>query len=250
LLCEGGRVSCAPPPCRVVHLPPLSRPRVLPSPLQVSCGLRHAVALSVSGRVYTWGEASYGQLGHDDTLPRLTPTWVSCLQLRKAVHVCAAARATFVLTNANEVVGWGLTSSVVLPTDAAQVRACKRRFRPGTCATAPAPALLRVEVEEEGGGPRRVVCAQALVVCSLTGCGAHPNPASVAALPEGSRVGHVLSNVQPPGCALPHHARPGAQATDCGLFPHHVLGGGAVHTKRGHGHCGQGALWAVNDAAV
>ena len=154
--------------------------------LAVSCGLRHAVALSLSGRVYTWGEASYGQvrkapctcrvpgypgcyrrarlllfhgylsmhvsgncetqcafwvsdfrrsmlsfwllslyrppppprycfvvgcqLGHDDTLPRGVPTWVSCLQLRKVVQVCAGARATTVLTDLNEIVAWGMTT--------------------------------------------------------------------------------------------------------------------------------------------
>jgi alpha-tubulin suppressor-like RCC1 family protein len=83
---------------------------VLVSGEQVSCGLRHAVALSISGRVYTWGEASYGQLGHDDTLPRSVPTWVDSLQLRKGVHVCASARATFVITNCNEIIAWGLTS--------------------------------------------------------------------------------------------------------------------------------------------
>ena len=80
---------------------------------QVSCGLRHAVALSISGRVYTWGEASYGQLGHDDTLARNVPTWVSSLQLRKIVQVCASARSTSVLTDFNEVIAWGMTSSVL-----------------------------------------------------------------------------------------------------------------------------------------
>ena len=35
-------------------------------PLQVSCGENHTAALSVDGRLFTWGRGKYGQLGHGD----------------------------------------------------------------------------------------------------------------------------------------------------------------------------------------
>lgn len=37
------------------------------SKLQVACGENHSAALSLDGRVYTWGLGKTGQLGHDST---------------------------------------------------------------------------------------------------------------------------------------------------------------------------------------
>ena len=42
----------------------------------VSAGKRHSVALGEDGRIYTWGDNKFGQLGHGDTKNRLAPTSV------------------------------------------------------------------------------------------------------------------------------------------------------------------------------
>jgi hypothetical protein len=39
----------------------------------VACGSRHSLALTRSGRVYSWGRGIYGQLGLGDTMDRHSP---------------------------------------------------------------------------------------------------------------------------------------------------------------------------------
>ncbi len=78
--------------------------------VQVSCGSRHTAAVSTTGKVLTWGEGHYGQLGHDDTASRAVPTVVASLNLRRVAQVCAMARGTACLTDNNELIAWGMTS--------------------------------------------------------------------------------------------------------------------------------------------
>ena len=81
--------------------------------VSVACGAKHAAALSSTGRVYTWGEGHYGQLGHGDTASRLKPTLVASLRLRQVQRVACAARSSHFITDYNEVVGCGCTTSVI-----------------------------------------------------------------------------------------------------------------------------------------
>jgi len=37
--------------------------------VDIACGARHSVAVGERGRVFTWGSAKYGQLGHGDLIP-------------------------------------------------------------------------------------------------------------------------------------------------------------------------------------
>ena len=41
---------------------------------QVSCGARHVGAIKTDGTLWTWGRNTYGQLGHNNTTQRNTPT--------------------------------------------------------------------------------------------------------------------------------------------------------------------------------
>ncbi len=60
--------------------------RICPSYLyslgQVSCGQCHSAAVTDDGKLFTWGNSSYGRLGHGDREDQLKPKLVSGL-LRK-----------------------------------------------------------------------------------------------------------------------------------------------------------------------
>ena len=64
---EASRLPCLPPP----HIHVLT--------LQVSCGENHTSALSLDGRLFTWGRGKYGQLGHGDFKSLQAPEPVKAL---------------------------------------------------------------------------------------------------------------------------------------------------------------------------
>lgn len=76
----------------------------------ISCGARHAAAMTSSGRLYTWGDSSYGQLGLDDTQARSYPTCVTALATKRMRDVQCGSRSTLAVTETGEVVVWGMTS--------------------------------------------------------------------------------------------------------------------------------------------
>ena len=51
----------------------------------VSCGDCHTAAVTVDGKLYTWGDGSYGQLGHGTVAKRCRPTEVKMLAGSKRV---------------------------------------------------------------------------------------------------------------------------------------------------------------------
>ena len=71
--------------------------------IQVSCGFKHVICVSVNGRVYTWGNNTYGQLGHKNNGNNL-PLCVDFNEKNnriKILQVCAGFRASFFLANKN-----------------------------------------------------------------------------------------------------------------------------------------------------
>ena len=74
----------------------------------VSCGLLHAVAVTVMGEVWAWGANQQGQCGMGHMEPLLTPHVVPAL-LGRSVHAVACGGAhTVVLTQEGEALSWGL----------------------------------------------------------------------------------------------------------------------------------------------
>lgn len=53
---------------------------------QVSIGLGHIVGVSIERGIYTWGDNSYGQLGHGDLEPRENATEVVLLRGKSVVR--------------------------------------------------------------------------------------------------------------------------------------------------------------------
>ena len=73
----------------------------------ISSGAAHCAALSVYGRVYTWGEALCGQLGHGKPLhSKKTPCEVAALP--DAVSIACGEFHTVALSAEGEVYAWGL----------------------------------------------------------------------------------------------------------------------------------------------
>lgn len=130
---------------------------------QVACGARHCIALSSTGRVYTWGSNSHAQLGlgcvgpvTEDvlrkhgapipTLPRHTqadtrdaqgkpivqprpyvasPIWIAALEQHHAVSAVAGSRSSAIMTDMRECYAWGSTRAPwpTVDTDTILVRA-------------------------------------------------------------------------------------------------------------------------------
>ena len=69
--------------------------------IQVRCGFKHVVCVSKNGRVYTWGNNTYGQLGHINT-GNNSPDFINIEdkgERVKIVQISAGFRASFFLSN-------------------------------------------------------------------------------------------------------------------------------------------------------
>ncbi|XP_059473427.1 uncharacterized protein LOC132195443 isoform X2 [Neocloeon triangulifer] len=75
--------------------------------IQVSAGQYHSLALSKSGRVFSWGWGVHGQLGHRSTDDQSLPTLVTSLTDKVIVQVCGAHGHSVVLTEEGEVWAFG-----------------------------------------------------------------------------------------------------------------------------------------------
>jgi len=69
--------------------------------IQVRCGFKHTVCISRSGRVYTWGNNTYGQLGHKNN-GNIYPDLINIEEKNervKIIQICAGFRSSFFLSN-------------------------------------------------------------------------------------------------------------------------------------------------------
>ena len=80
---------------------------------QISHGGRHAAAIKTDGKLWTWGRNTYGQLGHNDTTQRNTPTQLGTATSWKRVS-CGGRTTTNAFTAAIKTDGtfwtWGRNS--------------------------------------------------------------------------------------------------------------------------------------------
>ena len=73
----------------------------------VSCSDYHTVVVTRGGRVYTFGDGSYGQLGHGDKKSSLLPTLVQALEATDIEKVQCGECSTIALTKSGYVYAWG-----------------------------------------------------------------------------------------------------------------------------------------------
>ena len=80
---------------------------------QVSCGFKHTVARTTSGKVYTWGWGERGQLGHGDDSnlpePQMVKIKLDIFTNCACSYIQAGYRATFALMENKKLLWWGST---------------------------------------------------------------------------------------------------------------------------------------------
>ena len=77
---------------------------------KITCGAGHSVALSESGKVYTWGLNLLGQLGHDDIDVRWSPTMINSFKDFNIISIAAGAGHSFAIDECNQVYSWGASA--------------------------------------------------------------------------------------------------------------------------------------------
>ena len=87
-------------------------PTLLPSMVgirvnSVATGCGFCVAVSSSGKVYTWGNGSYGCLGHGDTNGSFVPKEVLCFAGNRVLSVAAGNFHCLAVTEEGDVFSWG-----------------------------------------------------------------------------------------------------------------------------------------------
>ena len=73
----------------------------------LDCGFCHTAACDEDGAMYTFGQGSYGQLGHGTKEKELTPVLLQSLEEQSIVQVAAGLAHTLALTFDGRVYSWG-----------------------------------------------------------------------------------------------------------------------------------------------
>ena len=81
----------------------------------ISCGEAHCAALGGEGEVYTWGQAAYGKLGHEDLSDVAAPKVVTAMYGKRLVEVACGAHMTLARDDGGHLWTWGSHSVHVAP---------------------------------------------------------------------------------------------------------------------------------------
>ena len=74
---------------------------------QAKSGDGHSLAITNTGQVYSWGEGSYGRLGHGDTVTVKSPKLIEALKDVVVVQVSSGARHSAAVTADGALYTWG-----------------------------------------------------------------------------------------------------------------------------------------------
>jgi alpha-tubulin suppressor-like RCC1 family protein len=85
--------------------------------IAIAAGMHYSLALTVSGKVYTWGWNGFGQLGLGDLKSRNTPTRIPNLS---GVRAIAAGEGHALALGKHQLFGWGSNESGQLGQGAAR----------------------------------------------------------------------------------------------------------------------------------
>ncbi|KFM74797.1 X-linked retinitis pigmentosa GTPase regulator, partial [Stegodyphus mimosarum] len=78
--------------------------------LQIACGDEHTALLTASGRLFTFGNNEWGQLGHGHTKTVTKPSFVKVLKGERATVVACGRSHTLVATDGGHVYAFGSNS--------------------------------------------------------------------------------------------------------------------------------------------
>eukprot|EP00727_Mastigamoeba_balamuthi_P013503 m51a1_g8776 putative uvb-resistance 8 (431) ;mRNA; f:177876-179651 len=79
--------------------------------VSIGCGKGHSAAVLENGELYTWGNNTFGQLGHGDTLARDKPTLVTHFkQPAKVSMIACGGECTGAMLDNSEFYMWGCNS--------------------------------------------------------------------------------------------------------------------------------------------
>ena len=81
--------------------------------IQVRCGFKHSICLSVTGKTYTWGNNTFGQLGHinnGNNLPCLINIEDKYERI-KIIQIAAGFRSSFYMTNKGSIYYTGVINN-------------------------------------------------------------------------------------------------------------------------------------------
>ena len=79
----------------------------------IACGPHHSLAVTTSGRLFTWGDNRNGKLGHGHNRPELLPRLVDSLATAgtRVVQAAGGADISICLDVAGRVFTWGWSAS-------------------------------------------------------------------------------------------------------------------------------------------
>lgn len=92
---------------RNCHVPRLVETLIGKRPRQLSCGGFHTAVVTEDGRLYTFGGGEHGQLGHNDRVNRVKPTFVQALDGVFVSQITCGWSHSVALTNKGKIFTWG-----------------------------------------------------------------------------------------------------------------------------------------------
>jgi len=119
---KGGRIGLG--TNKPLNIPEPTEVRVISDPsiriVSLSAGANCSIALDSTGKAYSWGVGSFGNLGHGDEKDRHEPTEIKAFAGKKIAHAVFGAAHALALTDNGEIWSWGQNTSNQLgrPTNA------------------------------------------------------------------------------------------------------------------------------------
>ncbi|KAL1495793.1 hypothetical protein AB1Y20_016654 [Prymnesium parvum] len=99
----------------VIRTTPTRVPTALHTVRRISLGVEHALALTASGLVLSWGENGCGQLGNGNETPRASPAVVRALAPSAAAAIACGPRCSAAISASAELWTWGANQPANLP---------------------------------------------------------------------------------------------------------------------------------------
>ncbi|GFY45525.1 x-linked retinitis pigmentosa GTPase regulator homolog [Trichonephila inaurata madagascariensis] len=75
--------------------------------VQLSCGSHHALLVTASGKIFSWGRNSEGQIGNGTRKEQKIPSLIVSLKDKNIVHAACGADFSVAIDSSGKIYGWG-----------------------------------------------------------------------------------------------------------------------------------------------